>query len=239
MSVENKPVTITWDFDGTLVPNDPYDSEQTLMRYKLAEAGNRISTFIRAVARLMIYADQKEFFRIAFKHFYIWFLTGTPVHIFDPVCTRLAAKISAADRQALHALANQGHRMMVLSCGTVNLSEGTLEKAGLAECFETFAGNRFESQNGKISSMTLHVPDPVDKVRFLVNQGINPETCMAVGDGYTDIPMLDWAKISVVVDRTGSKRKKYAHKNYHFVRSVSEILNLVENQPRIDTNVHE
>ena len=72
MSVENKPVTITWDFDGTLVPNDPYDSEQTLMRYKLAEAGNRISTFTRAVARLMIYADQKEFFRVAFKHFYIW-----------------------------------------------------------------------------------------------------------------------------------------------------------------------
>jgi phosphoserine phosphatase len=222
-----KKNTIVWDFDGTLIPNDPYDSEQTLMRYKLAKAGNRISIFTRTLAGLMIYADQKEYFRNAFKRFYIWFLTGTPVHIFDPVCTRLAAKISAADRQALHALADQGHRMMVLSCGTVNLSEGTLQKAGLAECFETFAGNRFESQSGKISSMNLHIPNPTDKVRFLVEQGIDPGTSVAVGDGYTDIPMLDWAKISVVVDRTGRKKEKYANKGYHFVRSLSEILNLV------------
>lgn len=222
-----KKNTIVWDFDGTLIPNDPYDSEQTLMQCRLAEAGNRISTFTRTLAGLMIYADQKEFFRKTFKHFYIWFLTGTPVHIFDPVCTRLAAKISASDRQTLHALADQGHRMMVLSCGTVNLSEGTLQKAGLAKCFETFAGNRFESQNGKISAMKLHIPNPPDKVRFLVEQGIDPGTSVAVGDGYTDIPMLDWAKISVVVDRTGSKRKKFAHKDYRFVQSLPEILDII------------
>jgi phosphoserine phosphatase len=218
---------IIWDFDGTLLPNDPYDSEQSLMMYKLYEAGEKIPVFTQALARLLIYADQKEHLRKLFKRFYIRFMTGTPVAIFDPVGRRLAAKISEADRRALMQLADQGHRMIVLSCGTVNLSETTLHKAGLGNCFELFAGNRFESENGKISAMTRHIPNPEDKVRFLAAQNIEPGQCIAVGDGYTDIPMLDWAKISVLVDRTGRKRIKYADKNYHFVRSLPEILDII------------
>ncbi len=220
---------IIWDFDGTLLPNDPYDSEQTLMMYKLYEAGEKISIFTRALAGLLIYADQKEHLRKLFKRFYIQLMTGSPTDIFDPVGRRLAVKISEPDRRALMQLANIGHRMIVLSCGTVNLSEVTLQKAGLVECFEIYAGNRFESDNGRISAMTLHIPNPEDKVRFLAGQNIDPNRCVAVGDGYTDIPMLDWAKIPVLIDRTGHKQQRYADKNYHFVRSLPEILGIVEN----------
>ena len=219
---------IIWDFDGTLLPNDPYDSEQTLMMYKLHEAGEKISIFTRTLAGLLIYADQKEHLRKLFKRFYIQLMTGSPTDIFDPVGRRLAVKISEPDRRALMQLANTGHRMIVLSCGTVNLSEITLHKAGLGECFEIYAGNRFESDNGRISAMTLHIPNPEDKVRFLAGQNIDPNRCVAVGDGYTDIPMLDWAKIPVLIDRTGHKQQRYADKNYHFVRSVPEILGIVK-----------
>jgi len=222
-----KPYTIVWDFDGTLIPSDPYDSEQTLMMYKLYQAGDKISVFTHALARLLIYADQKEHLRKVFKRFYIRFMTGTSVAIFDPVGIRLAAKILETDRRAILQLANIGHRMIVLSCGTVNLSENTLQKAGLGGCFEIMAGNRFESDNGKISAMTLHIPNPEDKVRFLADQNIDPNRCVAVGDGYTDIPMLDWAKISVLIDRSGRKQMKYAKKNYHFVRSLNGILGLI------------
>jgi len=222
-----KPYTIIWDFDGTLIPNDPCDSEQTLMMYKLHEAGAKISIFTRTLARLLIYADQKELLRKLFKRFYIRLMTGSPTDIFDPVGRRLAAKISETDRRAIMQLANMGHPMIVLSCGTVNLSEITLHKAGLGDCFEIYAGNRFESANGNISAMTQHIPNPEDKVRFLAAQKIDPSRCLAVGDGYTDIPMLDWAKISVLVDKTGRKQMKYADKNYHFVRSLPEILDII------------
>ena len=93
---------------------------------------------------------------------------------------------------------------------------------------EIVAGNRFESEYGKISAMTLHIPNPENKVRFLAGQNIDPNRCVAVGDGYTDIPMLDWAKIPVLIDRTGRKQRRYADKNYHFVRSVPEILGIVK-----------
>jgi len=222
-----KPSIIIWDFDGTLLPNEPYDSEQTLMLYKLHETGERISFFIRVLALILLYADQKEHLRKVFKKFYIRLMTGTIVDIFDPVCTRLAEKISAADRQALMQLANQGYHMIVLSCGTANLCENTLQKAGLVGYFESIAGNRFESENGKISTMTLHVPNPEDKVRYLAGHKFEPAKCIAVGDGYTDIPMLDWAKVPVLVDRTGRKQTKYASKNYHFVRSLPEIIDIV------------
>jgi phosphoserine phosphatase len=119
--------------------------------------------------------------------------------------------------------------MIVLSCGTANLSENTLQKAGLGGCFEIFAGNRFESEKGLISAMTLHIPNPEDKVKFLAAQKFEPGRCMAVGDGYTDMPMLDWAGIPVLIDRSGRKQMKYANKNYHFVRSLPEILGIVEN----------
>jgi phosphoserine phosphatase len=75
--------------------------------------------------------------------------------------------------------------------------------------------------------MTLHIPNPQDKVRYLTKRKIEPGRCIAVGDGYTDIPVLDWAKMSVLVDRTGRKQIKYAHKNYHFVRSLPEILDVM------------
>jgi hypothetical protein len=63
-----------------------------------------------------------------FKRFYIRFMTGTAVEMFDPVGSRLAAKIAKPDRQSLIQLADQGYRMIVLSCGTANLAESTLEK---------------------------------------------------------------------------------------------------------------
>jgi phosphoserine phosphatase len=154
-------------------------------------------------------------------------MTGTAVELFDPVGSRLAAKIANPDRQGLIQLTDQGYRMIVLSCGTANLAESTLEKAGVADCFEAIAGNRFESANGKISSMTLHIPNPEDKVRYLAELKIDPSKCMAIGDGYTDIPMLDWAKYPVLLDRTGRKQPKLAYKNYCFVRSLPEVFDLV------------
>jgi len=45
---------------------------------------------------------------------------GTHIEILDHVAKLLAEKISEADRQTLLRLKDDGHTMMVLSCGTVD-----------------------------------------------------------------------------------------------------------------------
>jgi len=219
--------SIIWDFDGTLLPNDPNDSEQSLMLFKLNETGANIPVILHAIAHMMIYADRKERLRRMFKRFYVWFMQGTHVTALDRVSERLAAKISAADRQAVIALKKQGYTMMVLSCGTADLGERVLKVAGLADCFDAIEGNRFTFENNCITGMTYGMDNPEDKRAFLQKNKISPENTIAVGDGYTDIPMLDWARNAVVLDRLGKKNTQFRNKNYQFISSIPEILELI------------
>ena len=216
--------TIIWDFDGTLLPPTPYDSEQTMVLYKLDETTPRPPFIVRAIARLLIGADRRQMLRKTFKRLYIRLMKGTPAAVMDQIGQRLSDRIPAQDRQTIAHLKAENYRMMVLSCGTADLSQRTLTHAGLGDCFESIAGNRFKISRGLINGMTLHVPNPEDKVRWLERRGISADEVIAVGDGYTDIPLLDWAKTAVLVDRTGRKRLKYKDKNYRFISSTSEIL---------------
>ena len=59
--------TIIWDFDGTILPTEPYDSEQSLLIHKLNEQKKEISLFKRWVAQAIIYADMKEWIGKYFK----------------------------------------------------------------------------------------------------------------------------------------------------------------------------
>ena len=222
-----KTDTIIWDFDGTLLPLAPYDSEQTLMLYKLNETVPRPPYIVRAIARLLIWADRRQMLRQTFKRFYIRLMKGTPIAAMDQIGKRLADRISFQDRQALARLKSENYRMVVLSCGTADLSERILTHAGLGDCFESIAANRFNISKGLINGMRLHLANPLDKVTWLKKMGICADDAIAVGDGYTDIPLLDWAKISVLVDRTGKKKAKYRHKNYRFISSTSEILDVL------------
>jgi phosphoserine phosphatase len=145
----------------------------------------------------------------------------------DQIGKRLSDRISVEDRQTIGHLKSHGYQMFVLSCGTADLSERTLRNAGLENCFEGIAGNRFRTYNGLIDGMKLHVPNPVDKVKWVNKKGISPANAIAVGDGYTDIPLLDWAEIPIMMDRTGRQRAKYANKNYRFINSITEILDVL------------
>ncbi len=219
--------SIIWDFDGTLLPNDPNDSEQSLMLYKIAKDGANMPVIKRALAHIMIYADSREYLRSTFKRFYVWFMKGTPVTALDRVSERLAAKISSADRQAVLELKSRNYTMLVLSCGTADLSERVLKIAGLANCFDAIEGNRFTFENNRINGMTYDMSNPEDKRAFLQNNAISPEHTIAVGDGYTDIPMLDWARNAIVMDRSGRKRNQFRHKKYRFISSIPEVLELI------------
>ena len=62
-----KRYTIIWDFDGTILPPKPYDSEQLLLIHKLDQSREGIPFFMHVIGRAIIYADMKERFRRTFK----------------------------------------------------------------------------------------------------------------------------------------------------------------------------
>ena len=143
------------------------------MLFKLDETIPRPPCIVRAVARLMIGADRRQVLRKTFKRFYIRLMKGTPTAVMDQIGRRLSDRIPPRDRQAIRRLKSENYRMLVLSCGTADLSERTLADAGLGGCFETIAGNRFKISQGVINGMTLHVANPVDKVKWLESRGIS------------------------------------------------------------------
>lgn len=222
-----KLYTIIWDFDGTILPSDPYDSEQTLLLYKVNRAGEKIPFFKRVVARAIIYADMKEWLGESFKKYYLWVLKGTRIEVLDRVAEDLAKKISEADRQTFFRLNGDGHNMMIISCGTLELIERILKLAGLDGCFKMISGNRFQFENDHIAGMDFDILNPADKIKTMNVQGIMPEQSIVIGDGYTDLPLLDWAGISVLIDRTGEKKEKYSKKDYHFISSIPELVEII------------
>lgn len=223
-----KRYTIIWDFDGTILSREPYDSEQSLLMYKLIQSKKEVRFFMRVIGRAIIYADMKEWFRKTFKKLYLYLLMGTRIEMLDHVAKLLAEKISEADRQTLLGLKEDGHTMMVLSCGTVDLSERILKAAGLENCFSMIKGNRFQIENDQIIGMDFHIPNPEDKLKLINEQHIRPENSVVIGDGYTDRPLLSWAGIPVLIDRTGKKRARYAKKGYHVIFSIPEIVGMIE-----------
>jgi phosphoserine phosphatase len=223
-----KRFTIIWDFDGTILPLDPFDSEQSLLIHRMSQPEKPFGWLKKGYARAVIYADRRQWFRQTFKKSYIRLLRGTASSSLDAVCSRLAEKISPADRQAMRKLKGAGHDMMVLSCGTADLSERILRFADLIDCFRLIEGNRFQVAEGRIEGMHLRLADPDDKLKLAKRLNLSPRQTIVVGDGYTDLPLLKWSSIPVMMDRTGRKKKEFASHNFYFINSVPEIMNIVK-----------
>ena len=223
-----KKFTIIWDFDGTILPIAPFDSEQSLLLYRMNQPEAPFGLLKKGYAKAIIYADQRERLRKTFKKSYIRLLKGTPSSTLDEVCRNLDHKISPADRLALKKLKNDGYNMIVLSCGSVDLSERILKFAGIEDCFGVIEGNRFQFDEDRIVGMHLRLPDPDDKLTMMNKLNLSPQRTIVVGDGYTDLPLLNWSSIPVMIDRTGKKKKGFTSHNFHFITSIPEIMNIIQ-----------
>lgn len=223
------PHTIIWDFDGTLYPLLPYDSEQVLMRLSRKHVKKGAHSFQRIVSGWVSFGDMHQWFRgrylrKLYSRLYGYSIKGTPVSLLSRTIDDISALITPEDRNALHSLHGSGFRMLVISCGSLDLCEGVLQKAGLRDCFESVAANPFRLKNGKIDGVVPRVVNADDKLftaMKLVDS--NPKGIVAVGDGYTDIPLLDWAQYPVLMDPGHIKQPKYAGKPYYFMDSVSAL----------------
>ncbi|MGD8800437.1 MAG: haloacid dehalogenase-like hydrolase [Desulfobacterales bacterium] len=224
-----KKLTIVWDFDGTILPHEPYDSEQSLLLYVMNRKQEPFGWLRKIYARAMIYADQRERMRRRFKISYIRMLKGTPAAELDEVCRELAEKISTEDRNVLRRLKEDGYDMMVLSCGTADLSERVLKFAGISDCFSLIEGNRFQFEEDRIKGMELRLPDPRDKLLMVQRLNLSPAHTIVVGDGYTDLPLFNWSSMPVMIHRTGRKKKRFTCGRPYIITAIPRIVDIIEN----------
>ena len=226
--MEPRTINIIWDFDGTILPLAPFDSEQSLLLQRMNQPEQPFGLLKKAYVKAIIYADRREHLRKTFKMSYIRLLKGTPSKMLDEVCQDLAGKISKADRKVFWKLKADGYDMLVLSCGTADLSERVLTFAGLSDCFSRIEGNRFRFEADRIAGMQLQLPNPEDKLNMIKKLNLSPDQTIVVGDGYTDMPLLNWASIPVIIDRNGQKKKQFTSHHFYFISSIPEIMDIIE-----------
>jgi len=223
------PKAIIWDFDGTLYPLQPYDSEQTLLLLRLSMLKMSDGIFRRRFTQLMIHADQQQWFknrilRKIYSRMYGWCLNGTPTSLLDKTAEKIAATIGKRDRQVLLNIKKAGCPMHIISCGTLNLVERILMYAGLRNCFATVQANPLTITDGVVSGLKSSLITAQEKL-FAAKRLYHGNRCglMAVGDGYTDIPLLDWVELPVMITRDNLRKNPYAAKPYHFIPTVAAL----------------
>lgn len=227
------PHTIIWDFDGTLYPLRPLDSEQALLRMRRAQLQKGMHGFLGLWIEGLIYGDQHQWFRNRpsrklYRMLYGWALKGTPAAFLDRAAEDTAALISDDDRKTLHELQASSLRMLVISCGTMELCEKVLRKAGIRDCFETVRANPLILEAGRIVGGLSRVVAAEDKLTLSRElTGNTPKGVVAVGDGYTDIPLLDWAQYPVMMDPDQLNQRKYRSKPYRFIPSINALPGLL------------
>ena len=208
---------ILWDFDGTLIP---FDSEQFLLETLPLRGLKALG------ARLFVHGDRRGWDPGRLKVLYGGCLRGTPLAALDGICTQLAAHISPPDSEALRSLAGQNGQMRVLSCGTANLSQGTLRASGLEDCFARTEANWLSVHDGRIVGIERCIYQPEYKVEIAARYGVPWERVVAVGDGLTDLPLLDHAGLAILI-ASGEKAAHYAHRGYRIVPTLSAAIQLI------------
>lgn len=194
-----KDTLIAFDFDGTLYPIDPYDSEQLLMFACSSLKG----TLNRKRTKLAVIQDQRGHMDwAAFTASYRLHTKSCNEELVGSVSKELLQKVHLADFETLRQLSPMAD-FAIISCGTENLVEAFLDGLGISDLFIGIWGKRLHFSEGRATSLEIHVKGPQDKARVLHDLAKDYCQTIAIGDGPTDIPMLQSADLGLVVDWKG------------------------------------
>lgn len=203
----------------------PFDSEQALLRDLSPRWSKGLSRLKRPLSRLAILGDQRGWLepRLFKTTLYLWCLRGITSTELGRLTRPYAAHIPRAGRQVIRHLHQAGLRNVVISCGTYDIIESVLEEADLLDSFQAIRANRLVFRHGAVADIVVDIPHPEDKADMLAREGIDPGTAAAVGDGFTDVPVLDLVAFPILLDRDGERANRYATRGYRIVSTLSEI----------------
>ncbi|MDT4762891.1 HAD family hydrolase [Sphaerochaeta sp. PS] len=188
---------VAFDFDGTLYPIIPYDSEQRLILTNAKERGH----LNRLRAKRMVKKDREG--RMAHGEFnqrYLDLLGGCTPSQVDQVARDLSSLVDPSQFLLLEELSRHAE-LAILSCGTENIIHSFLAQHGIDHHFFMVSGKNLEfSSKGSKPSMVCSIASPEQKRAVFADLKRGYSHAIAVGDGPTDIPMLEQADLGLIID---------------------------------------
>jgi len=212
-----KKYLIAFDFDGTLYPLLPYDSEQRLVLTTAKGRGH----LNRVRAKRMILKDkQGKMAHGEFNRRYLEFLGGCTHSHIEEVATELFSLVESKQFNLLKKLSEKAD-LAILSCGTENIIHAFLSLHKIEHHFIQVSGKSLHFEGGTKPSIRTTIGSPEQK-RSVFSDLKNQYSCtIAVGDGPTDIPMLEEADLGLIIDWSG-ERAKYPFETFSDLHTALE-----------------
>jgi phosphoserine phosphatase len=213
----HKKYLIAFDFDGTLYPLNPYDSEQRLV---LSTARGR-GHLNQVRAKRMVLKDRQGKMGLGeFNRRYHDLLSGcTPFQI-EEVAKELFSLVDPKQFALLKELFSIAD-LAILSCGTENIIHAFLSLHAIDHHFFQVSGKSLHFNKGSKPDMVCTIGNPEEKRAAFANLKKNYAYTIAIGDGPTDIPMLEEADLGLIIDWSG-EGAKYPFDTYSDLYSALE-----------------
>ncbi len=192
----NKKYLIAFDFDGTLYPLVPYDSEQRLV---LSTAKGR-GHLNRVRAKRMVLKDRQGRMGLGeFNQRYHDLLGGcTPSHI-EKVAKDISSLVDPKQFTLLKDLSEKAD-LAILSCGTENIIHAFLSLHKIDHHFFQVSGKSLIFNKDSKPDILCTIGNPEEKRAVFANLKKEYTHTIAIGDGPTDIPMLQEADLGLIID---------------------------------------
>ena len=211
-------MNIVWDFDGIIFPLVPYSSDHILIDYMFQK--DFFSFTEKMLMRLAYSFEKKDMASLRFKKCLRTLVCKKPYAVLDYVLEIISAGIPDENVHLLSGLHDAGYKMHIISTGTENIIKNALVSKGADQYFKTVSGNRIVAEIGRIIGYDCLITAE-SKVDFAERQlGLRSQDTIAVGFGYSDIPILDWARYPVLIDPSKAGWEKFGDRNYIFLESV-------------------
>ncbi len=116
----------------------------------------------------------------------------------DEVADILLSSIGKREKEALLRL-SQISDLGILTCGTENIAKAFLQKLGMEDSFSFIRGKRLVRNKEGNFHLFVDIAGPGDKALAVDSLREDYKTILAIGDGPTDIPMLEAADYGMIV----------------------------------------
>lgn len=215
---------VAFDFDGTLYPLCPYDSEQLLM-YLNTKGKGKLQR--KRVKRAIVSDQEGKSGLTQFNSNYAHWTKGATKELLEKDIGILLAHVDRNDYSCLEELSLHADLVM-LSCGSIDLAKLFVERMGLSSLFHAYYGKTLRFVDGKLDGFTTTLPTTADKATYIRRFQKEYGNVIAVGDGPTDREMLGASDHGVLVRYDGKPVDSPFSIHHDLPSAVRDILNFLE-----------